>query len=124
MGKKKPKKAETAGGSTPEIMVNVPGDAEDQDCRNGTKEVSCEIGMRILIIRKRKSEKRTDAKLARIDIANSGIVLKKQTAHRKIQPIVFLPRISFGVMVRFSQIYTSYERSMHTEIKYVDLRYL
>lgn len=41
IGRKNPKKAETAGGNTPEMIVNVPGDAEDQDWRNGMKDVNC-----------------------------------------------------------------------------------
>ena len=40
MGRKNPKTAETAGGSTPEMNVNVPGEASDQDSRKGTKVVS------------------------------------------------------------------------------------
>lgn len=40
MGKKKPKAAETAGGSTPEMKVNVAGDSSDQFWRKGTKVVS------------------------------------------------------------------------------------
>ena len=85
MGKKKPKRADTAGGRTPEMNVNDPGEALDHDWRKGTKEVS-------------------DAKFARIDMTKSGIVLKKQTRLRNIHPIVFLARNSAGDWLRLSQI--------------------
>jgi hypothetical protein len=37
MGKKKPKKADTAGGSTPETMLKEVGEFWAQFSRNGTK---------------------------------------------------------------------------------------
>lgn len=37
IGKKKPKKADTAGGSTPEMMLKEAGEDRDQFSRNGTK---------------------------------------------------------------------------------------
>ena len=46
IGKKNPKTAETAGGRTPEIKVNVPGEASDQVSRKGTKVVSYKERMR------------------------------------------------------------------------------
>lgn len=36
---------------------------------------------------------------------NKGSVLKKQTMHKKIHPVVFLLAISAVVLLRFSQIY-------------------
>ena len=46
----------------------------------------------------------TEAKLARIEIMNSGMVLKKHTTVRNIQPVVFFALISLGVLFKFSQI--------------------
>jgi hypothetical protein len=37
MGKKKPKKADTAGGSTPEMKLKETGEERDQFSRKGTK---------------------------------------------------------------------------------------
>lgn len=43
----------------------------------------------------------TDAKFARMDMMKSGIVLKKQTRHKKIQPVDFLRAISLAVAFKF-----------------------
>jgi hypothetical protein len=40
MGRKNPKSADTAGGSTPEMKVKVPGDEFCQELRKGTNAVS------------------------------------------------------------------------------------
>jgi hypothetical protein len=85
MGRKKPKSADTAGGKTPEMNVKEPGEAFDQLWRKGTKDVR-------------------EAKLARIEIMKRGMVLKKQTRNKNIQPVVFLARSSAGDRSRFSQI--------------------
>ena len=49
IGKKNPKTAETAGGRTPEMKVNVPGEASDQVSRKGTKVVSYKMRMRVKV---------------------------------------------------------------------------
>ena len=85
IGNAHPNSEETAGGSTPEMKVNEPGEALDQFWRKGTKAVS-------------------EAKLARIEMTKSGMVLKKQTTERKSQPVVFFARSSAGDRFRFSQI--------------------
>ena len=47
----------------------------------------------------------TDAKLARMEMMNRGIVLKKHTSTKKIQPVAFLLASSPEVALRFIQIY-------------------
>ena len=86
IGRKNPNRADTAGGSTPEMKVNEPGDASDHSCRNGTKDVK-------------------DAKLAKMEMMKSGSVLKKQTANRKDHPMVFLRASAAEDWLRFSQIW-------------------
>ena len=85
IGRKKPNRAETAGGSTPEMKVNEPGDASDHSCKNGTNDVK-------------------DAKLARIEMMNSGMVLKKQTANKNDHPMVFLRARAADDWLRLPQI--------------------
>lgn len=46
----------------------------------------------------------TEAKLARMEMTNRGMVLKKHTTLRKTKPITLLARISLGVLFKFSQI--------------------
>ena len=59
----------------------------------------------------------TEAKLARMEMMNSGMVLKKHTADRNTQPIDFFARISLGVLFKFSQIYIQVSRLYGWKIK-------
>lgn len=40
-GRKNPKRPETAGGNTPDMIANVAGEATDQSLRNGTYTANC-----------------------------------------------------------------------------------
>jgi hypothetical protein len=133
MGRKKPNNAEMVGGKIPETIEKVlMGEYITQPPVNGRQHrVDVPFSplsgtfplvqkryvhrklyrvdrMNFCLIRYDSSTKiLTAVKLARIETAKSGTVLKKQTTPRKMNPMTTLELRSLGSIVTFFQIYSS-----------------